>query len=172
MTLEAKVSISTAIFAVLLSLNSIFGGNADNNAIIAQAETTNLWAYFQSKSTKQGIQEAQLRQLELDKIKEAHKGDAAYLQKLDSTLAYTRQQIERYEKEKNEIKQQAEAKQTEANAQNQSGDVYDLAEGFYQVSLVLGALVLVAQLEKLWVFSVLFGLGGSAITVLNYLGFL
>jgi hypothetical protein len=170
MTLEAKVSISTAVFAVLLSLNSIFGGNADNNAIIAQAETTNLWSYFQSKSTKQGIQEAQLRILELDRVKSAYQSDGRYLQKLDSTLASTRQQIERYDKEKNEIKQQAEAKQAEANTQNELGDVYDLAEGFYQVSLVLGALVLVAQIEKLWLFSFVFGLGGSAITLLNYLG--
>ncbi len=99
-----RVAMATAIIATVGALFSYMGGatqaNAGlfkNNAALKKTEASNQWNYFQAKSTKQSLAEVSrdLTTVEADKAK--------YQAKID-----------RYEKEKNEIKLGAE--KLEANA--------------------------------------------------------
>ena len=99
----AQIAVITAIIATVGALFSYMGGatqaNAGlykNNAAIKKTEASNQWNFFQAKSTKQSLAEL-ARDLAPDDRKPVYQG-----------------KIDRYEKEKNEIKLGAE--KLEANA--------------------------------------------------------
>jgi hypothetical protein len=96
---SGRIAVMTAILA---TVGAIFGYQAGatqneamlfkNEAAIKKTEASNLWNYYQSKSSKQNLAELALA---------LNEGKAAKEERY-------RQEIERYKKEKGEIKEQAE----------------------------------------------------------------
>ena len=108
----AQIAVITAIIATVGAIFSYMGGatqaNAGlykNNAAIKKTEASNQWNFFQAKSTKQSLAEVSrdLTTAEAEKTK--------YQAKID-----------RYEKEKNEIKLGAEKLESEATVWDKSSD--------------------------------------------------
>ena len=106
-----QIAMFTAIIATVGAIFSYMGGatqaNAGlykNNAAIKKTEASNQWNYFQSKSTKQSLAE-----LARDLAPEDKK--ATYQAK-----------VERYDKEKNEIKVVADKLEAEAKQWDEQSD--------------------------------------------------
>src|SRR5919205_3056577 len=89
------VALSTAILAVLAAIAGLLSGMHANEAMMSQIESSDQWSYYQAKSIKASVLDA--------KIALANSPNEADAQKRD-----------RYEKEQEEIRKEAEAKQTEA----------------------------------------------------------
>lgn len=106
---ERSIAISIAIMAVILSFISTKGDNAKTDAILKTNEASNQWAYFQSKSIKQT-----LRELESDMIPLTATTMPANAAK---KLAELKNEMERYGKEKGDIKTMAESLVAEAAVQ-------------------------------------------------------
>ena len=140
----AQIAVVTAIIATVGALFSYQGGatqaNAGlykNNAAIKKTEAANQWSYFQSKSTKQSLAEFARDLAPLDK-REAYQG-----------------KIDRYEKEKNAIKQDAEKLEIESATWDKSSDEqmhqhhrWAQATTVLQVSIALAAIALLTR--KKW----------------------
>ena len=139
-----QIAMSTAIIATVGALFGYMGGatQADaglfkNNAAIKKTEASNQWNYFQSKSTKQSLAE-----VSRDLSPEDKKG--VYQAK-----------IERYEKEKNEIKLVAEGFEKESKDWDRKSDEqmhqhhrWAQATTVLQVSIALAAIALLTR--KKW----------------------
>ncbi len=150
----AQIAVVTAIIATVGALFSYMGGatqaNAGlykNNAAIKKTEASNQWNYYQAKSTKQSLAEF-----------------ARDLASEDKKLAY-QGKIDRYEKEKNEIKLGAEKLETEATAWDKSSDDqlhqhhrWAQATTVLQVSIALAAIALLTR--KKWLEYAMFALAG------------
>ena len=79
----------------VMALFSIKGGNIGQAMAQAQARSVNAWAYFQAKSTKQGLAESMLDQLSF--VRERGVGlapEAAAL--LEKKIEFYRERVERY----------------------------------------------------------------------------
>jgi hypothetical protein len=140
----AQIAVITAIIATVGAIFSYMGGatqaNAGlykNNAAIRKTEAANQWSYFQAKSTKQSLAEFARDLAPEDK-------KAGYLGK-----------IERYEKEKNEIKAGAEKLEAEAATWDKSSDEqmhqhhrWAQATTVLQVAIALAAIALLTR--KKW----------------------
>ena len=107
----AQIAVITAIIATVGAIFAYMGGatqaNAGlykNNAAIKKTEAANQWNYFQAKSTKQSLAEF-ARDLAPEDKKATYQG-----------------KIDRYEKEKNEIKADAEKLEAEATTWDKSSD--------------------------------------------------
>ncbi len=120
-----------------------------NNAAIKKTEASNQWNYFQSKSTKQSLAEVSrdLTAVEADKAKYQAK-------------------IERYEKEKNEIKLGAEKLEATATEWDKKSDDemhqhhrWAQATTVLQVAIALAAIALLTK--KKWLE---YGMFGVAVT--------
>src|ERR1051326_6538920 len=85
------VALSTAILAVLAAIAGLLSGKHANEAMMAQIESSDQWSYYQAKSIKASVLDA--------KIALATTPNEADSQKRD-----------RYEKEQEEIKTEAEHK--------------------------------------------------------------
>ena len=155
----AQIAVVTAIIATVGALFSYQGGatqaNAGlfkNNAAIKKTEAANQWSYFQSKSTKQSLAEF-----------------ARDLAPEDKRVAY-QGKIDRYEKEKSEIKLGAEKLETEATAWDKSSDEqmhqhhrWAQATTVLQVSIALAAIALLTR--KKWLEYAMFALAGVGVVL-------
>jgi hypothetical protein len=154
-----QIAVVTAIIATVGAIFSYQGGatqaNAGlykNNAAIKKTEASNQWSFFQSKSTKQALTEFAMDLSPEDK-KEKLKA-----------------KIERYEKEKGEIKLNAEKLEAEVvNWEKRSDEQmhqhhrWAQATTVLQVSIALAAIALLTK--KKWFEYAMFGLAGIGIAV-------
>lgn len=157
--MAGQLAVITAILATVGALFSYMGGatqaNAGlykNNAAIKKTEASNQWNYFQSKSTKQSLAE-----LARDLAPEDKK--ATYQAK-----------VERYDKEKNEIKVvadklEADAKQWDEQSDEQMHLHHRWAQSTtaLQVAIALAAIALLTK--KRWLQYGMFGVAGVGVAI-------
>ena len=154
-----QIAMYTAIIATVGAIFSYMGGatqaNAGlfkNNAAIKKTEASNQWNYFQAKSTKQSLAEL-----------------ARDLAPEDKKLTY-QGKVDRYEKEKNEIKVvadkiEADATQWEKQSDEQMHQHHRWAQAttVLQVTIALAAIALLTR--KKWLEYAMFGAGAVGVLV-------
>jgi Domain of unknown function (DUF4337) len=154
-----QIAMFTAIIATVGALFGYMGGatqaNAGlfkNNAALKKTEASNQWNYFQAKSTKQSLAE-----LARDLAPEDKR--SAYLAK-----------IERYEKEKGDIKVvadqlEAEAKDWDSKSDAQMHEHHRWAQSTtaLQVSIALAAIALLTR--KKWLEYAMFAAGAIGLAI-------
>jgi hypothetical protein len=154
-----QIAMFTAIIATVGALFSYMGGatqaNAGlfkNNAALKKAEASNQWNYYQAKSTKQALAE-----LARDLAPESAK--AGYAAK-----------VERYDKEKADIKVVAEKLEGDSTEWDHQSDEqmhqhhrWAQATTVLQISIALAAIALLTK--KKWLEYAMFGTGGLGIVV-------
>jgi hypothetical protein len=154
-----QIALFTAIIATIGALFGYMGGatqaNAGlykNNAAIKKTEASNQWNYFQAKSTKQSLAEL-----------------ARDLAPEDKKSTY-QAKVERYEKEKGEIKTVADGLEAEAKEWDHQSDEqmhqhhrWAQATTALQISIALAAIVLLTR--RKWLEYAMFGAGGLGLAV-------
>ena len=154
-----QIAMFTAIIATIGAIFSYMGGatqaNAGlykNNAAIKKTEASNQWNYFQAKSTKQSLAELSR--------------DLAPTDKREHYQA----KIDRYEKEKGEIKAvadklEAEAAQWDKQSDSQMHQHHRWAQAttVLQVAIALAAIALMTK--KKWLEYLMIGVAGIGVVV-------
>jgi Na+/glutamate symporter len=154
-----QIAMYTAIIATVGAIFSYMGGSTQanaglykNNAAIKKTEASNQWNYFQAKSTKQSLAE-----LARDLAPEDKK--ATYLAK-----------VERYEKEKAEIKAVADKLEAEGTQWDKQSDEqmhqhhrWAQATTVLQVAIAMAAIALLTR--KKWLEYAMFSAGATGIVI-------
>jgi predicted RNA-binding Zn ribbon-like protein len=162
---SSRVALTTAILATVGALFAYMGGatqaNASlykNNAAIKKTEASNQWNYYQAKSSKQNLAEMGVE------LVEGSKADAF------------KAEVERYKKEKAEIKAAAEALEAESTAWDRKSDAqmhlhhrWAQATTALQIAIALSAIALITR--KGWLQKVVYGFSavGLALGILALL---
>lgn len=184
---DIKCGVTLAVFASVLAIMELGGSYADYGMEYAQAEKVNAYAWYNSKSIKQNLAEGQRDSLESLLAAGVVSDDHAA-----ATRAYVtrlQQDIGRYEREKAEIMlgsaavgqanwvqeldgelgQVVGAKlwEVESDAYGTVTEVFDLANLFLQICLVVGAISLVVrtQVSRLRFYRGAIGLGLTGTTI-------
>jgi hypothetical protein len=154
-----QIAMVTAVIATVGAIFSYMGGatqaNAGllkNDAAIRKTEASNQWNYFQAKSTKQSLAEVSRDLAPADR------------------QAFYQAKIDRYEKEKNEIKTEAEKIEAAAKEADKQSEVqmhqhhrWAQATTVLQVSIALAAIALLTR--KKWLEWAMFGVAGVGVAV-------
>ena len=136
-----SIAVMTAILATVGALFSYMGGatqaNAGlykNEAAIKKTEASNQWNYYQAKSGKQNLSELAIALVADDK------------------KAQYQQEVERYKKEKAEIKLEADKLEEQARSWNEQSDAqmhlhhrWAQATTALQISIALAAMALLTR---------------------------
>ena len=155
------VATTTILFAVCATLSTFKGGQHSTRAVLSQAKATNQWSYYQAKDIKGYLHELSKDALELSvldagagpRAEAVHKKAAAYADK-----------IAKYERQKEEIKQQAEAYDSAiAQAQEHSG-AFGMAVIFLQIAILLSSVSALMKRKEIWY-------GGMAVGALGLVYF-
>ena len=134
--INSRVALFVAITATFMALCNVKDGNLVQAMDQAEAHSIDAWSYFQAKSTKQSIAE---NALELLKLQNPASGEI---------IKKYEEQISRYEKEKDEIKTQAEGFEKEYNDRNLFDDQFDMTEALLTISIAMFGITSLTQ--KKW----------------------
>lgn len=148
-TWQGRVALSTAIMAVLAALTTLYMGKYSSRAIMAQGQESDQWAHYQAKSIKEHAYEISRRQLELqlqDRPGAAGQAAEAYRETIDRYAA----EIQRYEKERAEIKARAEEIARRKLTAQEMGGNFGYALIFLQISLMLSSISSLTKRKYLW----------------------
>lgn len=191
--IETTTSLCIAIFAAILAVTTIWGGKFSDDVIIAFNEKTNAYDWYNSKGIKQNLAEGQKEIVKslLDSgilPKENEIAMKGAIKKLDDNIT-------KYKKEKNEILNGSKAvgkenwvqdvngemglvvgaKEWEDKAKKlyDIGDVFNLSILFLQITIVLGAIILILKIIKLkvvgLVIMIALGLIGTIISICSFI---
>jgi hypothetical protein len=153
------IAVTTAVLATVGALFAYMGGatqaNAGlykNNAALKKTEASNQWNYYQAKSSKQNLAEL-----------------AVVLAPEDKRAGY-REEVERYKKEKAEIKTAAEKLEAEASEWDRRSDDelhlhhrWAQATTALQISIALAAIALLTR--RRWLEWGMFGVAGVGLAL-------
>lgn len=140
--INSRVAIFVSITATFMAICNVKDGNIVQAMEQAQAHTIDAWSYYQSKSTKESIAENTLEILKLQKG-------------TDNTEAIKKyeDQIQRYEKEKGDIKKQAEGYAKDYDDLNVFDDQFDMTEALLSISLAMFGITALTQSRWLFFFA-------------------
>jgi hypothetical protein len=162
-TLNNVIAVLVALLATFMALCNIKDGNIVQAMSQEQAKAVDQWSYYQAKGTKQNLAESVLDQLQLRKAE----GAGAAMPLVDKEIATYTQQVKKYEKEKADIKKEAEGAQAEYDRLNTHDDQFDMSEATMSIAIAL--LGVSALTRKKWLvglailfagFGVVMGLAG------------
>ena len=150
--LKDKAGMVISVFALLLAVNSWYGGNLSSKTLNNTISANNVWAFYQAKSIKQTLAEQSL--------------DDATFRKDTEKMAKLQAKIDRYESDpksgEGKVELMAKAKQLEADrdeAKKRSPWI-GYASTMYQLSIVvLSASILAVSLSMFWGSFLVAGLG-------------
>jgi len=148
------VALSTAFMAVLAAIAGLLGGHHVNEALIDQIKSSDQWAFYQSKSIKSEIASS------TDRILEAMPGKSVATPDNKETVA-------RYEKEKEDIKAQAEEHEKTSEEHLKRHVTLSKAVTIFQIAIAISAIAILTRKKLLWYAGMLLTVAGAVFLLLG-----
>ena len=149
---ERRVALTVAVIVVFMAVFANRNDNAKTEAIISTTHAANHWAHYQSKSVKEHAYEIERRVL-----------DATPSEATRGVSGEFAAEVERYGREKREIKDKAEALEVSIAHQLAVNNRCDEAVLVLQLAAVMCSLAILAHWRMLWFLGIALGVGGVAI---------
>jgi hypothetical protein len=150
--LKDKAGMVISVFALLLAVNSWYGGTLSSKTLNNTISANNIWAFYQAKSIKQTLAEQSLDDA-------VYRKDTAKAEKLQA-------KIDRYESDpktgegKKELMEKARKLEAERDEAKKRSPWIGYASTMYQLSIVvLSASILAVSMAMFWGSFVVAGIG-------------
>lgn len=134
------VALTTAIFAVMLAITSLGGNNAMKGMLLAQQQSSDQWAFYQSKVMREHLYRTNRELIEallLDRGA-AMKPDA--LDHYKSLGKKFGEEEARYRSEKSKIESVAKKQESDRDVNSSKDPYFDYAEVLLQIAIVLSSI--------------------------------
>ena len=166
------LALTTVIFAVCATLSTFKGGGYSTKSVITQAQASDEWAYYQSKSIKSYIYQLQAEKLELDMAGFQPTSNQKLSTIYTDKITDYKKKIEKYEKEKYEA--QAKAKQLEGMRDETQihSKAFGMAVIYLQIAILLSSIAGLLKKKTVWLGGSLAGLIGLVYFADGFLVFL
>ncbi|HVU55979.1 MAG TPA: DUF4337 domain-containing protein [Puia sp.] len=140
--INSLVALFVAITATFMAICNVKDGNIVQAMDQAQAHGIDAWSYYQAKSTKQSNAENTLEIIKIQKLAGA-----------DSLIKNYQTEIARYDKEKAEIKDEAEGYAKQYDDLNLFDDQFDMTEALLTISIAMFGISALTQRKWLLYFA-------------------
>ncbi|MBI5236321.1 MAG: DUF4337 domain-containing protein [Deltaproteobacteria bacterium] len=156
------VALSTAALAVAAALTTLYMGKFSSRTVLSQMQESDQWAYYQAKSIKGHAYELQREKLELELTMYKAKGalPSEVKNAYDKTIGAYVETVKRYDAERKEIKEKAEAlSKVKEDSQLRAGKfAYGLI--LLQIAIMLSSIASITKKPLLWYFGLGLGVVG------------
>jgi hypothetical protein len=153
----APVTVTMAIFAVLVAAVSLLGHRAHTEEILLQTKATDQWAYYQAKDIRRRSYE-----LFLDEVSVFSLQNSEQVAKIKDKYA---KEVDKYRDQQNDIEGEARKAEDEVKLQGRRADRFDLGEVLLEAALVICSITLLTRKRIFWGFGLILGILGLAIGV-------
>jgi uncharacterized membrane protein YoaK (UPF0700 family) len=141
------VSLTVVFIAVIAAVAAQWSGKYGGCVQMSQAQASDQWAFYQSKSIKQHLEESARTEL----IRLGNTNDAALtatIKKMDDAQA-------RYDKEKAEIRAKAEHLEKVRDDADKRSDKMGLSISYFTVAIATASICTVTKKKPLWFISMI-----------------
>ena len=157
----APVTVTMAIFAVLVAASSLLGHRAHTEELLHQTKSTDQWAYYQAKDIRRRSYELFLDEMAVFSLQNS--------EQITKIREKYRREVERYSKEQTEIEAQAKEAEQEVSLEQRGADRFDLGEVLLEAALAICAIALLTRKRMFWKFGMTLLLAGLLIAAAVFL---
>ena len=155
------VTVSMAILAVLVAAVSLLGHRAHTEELLNQSRASDHWAEYQAKNIRSHTYELFL---DLMSTFDTKNNPAA-----EKVREKYRQEIERYDGQKEEIQSQAREYEKEVALEQRQANRFDLGEVLLEAGLVIASMTLITRRRVFWKLGIVFAGVGLAVAATGFL---
>ncbi len=148
----APVTVTMAIFAVLVAAIALLGHRAHTEEILLQTRVTDQWGYYQAKEIRRRSYELFLDQLSVFSLQNTEN-----VEKLKEK--YTKE-VDKYRDQQNDIAGEAKKAEDEVQRQGRRADRFNLGEVMLEAALVICSITLLTRKRAFWGLGLLLGFLG------------
>ncbi len=159
-----RAALTTAIYAVILSMASLGGNNTVKEMLLAQQQSSDQWAFYQAKVIREHQYRGQKMLLEAQ-LAEPSTLKGAERAKVEALAAKFAEEEKRYNGEKKEI--EAEAKKLEAarDHRRERHPYFEFGEVLLQIAIVSASVAILSTSRQMFWFSLVLAVLGAGLTV-------
>jgi hypothetical protein len=161
------VALTTTILAVCAAISSLKGGAYSTKTTLATTRENDKWAQYQSKGIKENLFAVERSLLEVQ-AQEARSPEAKAL--ISARLAKLGGEIDRYEKEKAELRKEAEQIQADEASYQRIGGNFGLAIMLLQIAIMMSSVGALIKRPAMWLAGLGFGLVGLSYMANGFFG--
>lgn len=155
------VSVTISVLAVLVAAVTLLGHRAHTEELLLQAKASDQWSYYQAKNIR--LHEMQVVVDMFGVLTNQDKDKTEVLQEK------YKKEVERYEKDKDDINEKAKDLESERDLASHRADRFDGGEGLIEVGLVICSMTLLTKRRMYWFAGMLIGAGGVAFALTAFL---
>lgn len=163
-----RVALMTAIYAVALAIASLGGNNATKEMMLAQQQSSDLWAFYQAKAIREHQYRAQKLRLEADLAERGTDMKPEARQKFEALIAKFSEEEQRYNAEKKDIEKDAKKLEHERDVNRAKDPYFDFGEALLQIAIVMSSIAILSTSRPTFLFSLVLALFGALLTVNGY----
>lgn len=157
------VAVTTTCLAVMTAIAASRGAACLTKTQLLTAIELSNWAYYQAKSIKQNLAEAQKNAFEVEIFNAVNDAQKALY---ETKINIAAEEIKRYDGEKNQIKKEAEDAAALNKAVAKKGNFFSAAVVFFQIAIMLSSVGALLKKKSMWIIGL--GFGAIAIVLLGY----
>lgn len=148
------VAVTTTVLAILTAITAARGGACGAKIQLFTAVAGSKWSYYQAKSIKENLAETQKRFISVNSL-----GSTTPEQKsaLEAMLKGVDGEIARYDKEKNEIRKDAEVVEIQNNLLYKKASWFSLTIVFFQIAIMMSSVSALLKRKEMWVTGLVIG---------------
>jgi Domain of unknown function (DUF4337) len=155
------VAITISILAVLVAMATLMGHRSSIEAVLIQTKASDQWAYYQAKNIR--LHEMQSV---ADLIGVLDRGEK---EKAEALREKYKTEIERYEKDKDQISEKAKELENERAVVSRKEDRFDAGEVVLDIALIICSLTLLTRIKAFWYSGIAIGTVGFFIGISGFL---
>ena len=165
-----RIALVIAILALFLSFSETLGKSAQTEAISANVESSNLWAFFQAKTIRMTVVRTAAEEM---KIVAASASDPAVKTAMDQQIDAWQKTAARYDSEpethegRKELTERAKEAEEGRDLAMARYHHYELSSAAFQIGIVLASATIITGIVALAWISGLLTLAGIAFTALG-----
>jgi len=161
------VALTTTVLAVCAAISSLKGGGFSTQVQLKNTQEANRWAFYQSKSLKQNLAELEREEMAVLALEARTPEGKAQAER---SLARASAEAQRYEREKSEIKVEAEKLGAEQAELKRHGGSFGLAVMLLQIAIMMSSVGALIRKPMMWYAGLLFGLVGLVYMAAGFRG--
>lgn len=154
------LALTTVILAVCATLSTFRGGVYSTRSVLAQAQASDYWAYYQSKSIKGYLYEIQREKLELELKEKRQRLPAAIIGEYEKKIDTYSSKSRKYEEEKSKIDKDARAQEKVRNESQKHSQIFGMAVIFLQIAILLSSIAALVKKKPVWILGLFIGVAG------------
>jgi len=154
------LALTTVILAVCATLSTFKGGAYSTRSVLAQAQASDYWAYYQSKSIKGYIYETQKEKLQLELKEKRQKLPSALVAEYEKKMDSYTSKMKKYDEEKANIEKDARAQENIRKDSQKHSQTFGLAIIFLQMAILLSSIAALLKKKPVWIIGLVIGAVG------------